>query len=589
MKKISKKFTALFALLIVTVFSVCAAYAENELKFAPGIGEVSVDTQGAEATVTVTIADDEKLFGDVVLIAAAYDKTTGEIKTVNTAAYLKGVTAENSVSAAVNVSANDELKYFILNPSGGTQKNYPPVAPEGFKASVLPNSLELSWQRANDDFDSLSKYIIKADDGTIGEVSGDKTRYTVENLKADKSYDFEVIAVDHAGLESNSSELSQVFPVSNSPVSASFDLSEAVTEEGNFKFTDSELKIGTKSNAWTIVDSDMWWNTSSGDGAYEEKDFGENIFKISRGSEKYFVVVFGENTKKNDTVNVTFDFWGSYRWQTGTVIYKDASDAKQEKGESVDFNKWKNLSYPMKTDFDLADYGYPGECGFVIVYKGSGNEYLWIKNLQVKNVGFAVGITADSTEASYTAEMLPCGNELSEMNNNAISGTVYRDGNYGIGYAYRQAEGLDVFYLTQMYDTNASKAVDVNRGYLAFKVDSDKFPKSPTATKNLYLITEYYDGKVGDIAAKDFEISYTAKSWNWANSSGTTVQMTNDNTWKTHIMPLGDIYFGVNNNADHAAVTYRIPNSNNGYNKCGILIHRVMIVDEGFYQKYLVK
>ena len=589
MKKISKKFTALLALLAVTVFSVCAAYAENESKFAPGIGEVSVDTQGAEATVTVTIADDEKLSGDVLLIAAAYSKTTGEIKAVNTATYLKGVTDENSISAAVNVSANEELKYFIMNPGGGTQRNYPPVAPEGFKASVLPNSLELSWKRANDDFDSLSKYIIKADNGTIGEVSGDKTRYTVENLKADKSYDFEVIAVDHAGLESNSSELSQVFPVSNSPVSARFDLSEVVTEEGNFKFTDSELKVGTKSNAWTIVDSDMWWNTSSGDGAYEEKAFGENIFKLSRGSEKYFVVVFGENTKKNDTVNVTFDFWGSYRWQNGTVIYKDSSGVKQEKVESVDFNKWKNLAYPMKTDFDLSDYGYPGESGFVIVYKGTGSEYLWIKNLQVKNVGFAVGITADSTEASYTAEMLPCGNELSEMNNNAISGTVYRDGNYGIGYAYRQAEGLDVFYLTQMYDTNASKAVDVNRGYLAFKVDSDKFPKSPTATKNLYLITEYYDGKVGDIAAKDFEISYTAKSWNWANSSGTTVQMTNDNTWKTHIMPLGDIYFGVNNNADHAAVTYRIPNSNNGYNKCGILIRRVMIVDEGFYQKYLLK
>lgn len=589
MKKILKKITVLLALLVVTIFSVYTAYAENELKFAPGIEGVAVDTQGTESTITVTIADDTKLSGDVFLIAVAYNKTTGKISAINTATYLKGITPENSVSVAVNVSANDELKYFLLNSDKGTQKNYPPVAPEGFKASVLPNSLELSWKRANDDFDSLSKYIIKADNKAIGEVDGDKTTYTVENLKADVSHDFEIIAVDHAGLESNSSELSQVFPVSNDPVSATFDLSSAATEEGNVKFTDSELKIGTKSNAWAVVDKDMWWNTSSGDGAYEEKDFGENIFRISRGNENYFVVIFGENTKKNDIVNVTFDFWGSYRWQNGTVIYKDSSDVKQEKVESVDFNKWKNLSYPMKTDFDLADYGYPGECGFVIVYKGSGNEYLWIKNLQVKNVGFAVGITADSTGESYTAEMLPCGNELPGINGNAISGPVLRDGSYAIGYQYKNVNGIDAFYLTQIYDVNASNTAAVNKGYLAFKVDSDKFPKSPTASKNLYLITEYYDGKVDDIATKDFEISYTAKSWNWANSSGTNVQMANDNTWKTHVMPLGDIYFGVSNAADSAAITYRIPNSNNGYNKCGILIRRVMIVDEGFYQKYLVK
>ena len=589
MKKNSKRITVILAFLAVMFFSVFTAYAENGQRFAPGIEGVTVDAQGTESTVTLTIADDTKLSGDVLLVVTAYEKATGKITAVNTAAYLKGVTAENSVSAAVKLSANDELMYFLLNSGRGTLKNYSPAAPEAFKASVLPNKLELSWKRANDDFDSLSKYIIKADDETIGEVDGDKTTYTVENLEADVSHKFEIIAVDHAGLESNSSELSQVFPVSAEPVSASFDLSDTAMEEGNVRFTDSELKIGTKSNAWTVVDKDMWWNTSSGDGAYEEKDFGENIIRISRGSEKYVAVIFGENTKKNDTVNVTFDFWGSYRWQNGTVIYKDSFGVKQEKVESVDFNKWKNLAYSMKTDFDLTDYGYPGECGFVMVYKGSGSEYLWIKNLQVKNVGFAVGITADSTGESYTAEMLPCGNELTETNNNAISGPVYRDGNYGIGYAYRQADGVDVFYLTQMYDTNASKAVDVNKGYLSFKADTDKFPKSPTAAKNLYLITEYYDGTVGDIAAKDFEITYTAKSWNWANSSATNVTVTNDNTWKTHVLPLGDIYLGVSNNADSAAVSYRIPNSNNGYNKGGILIRRVMIVDEGFYQKYLVK
>ena len=588
MKNLVNKNTVLFAILSVIVFSICTAYAQNDSKFAPGIEDVSVSVSGTQYTATVTI-DDKKLLNDIVLAAVSYDKNTGKIVGLNASSYKKGENSGNSISATINVSATESFKYFLLNTDGGTQKNYPPAAPDRFKAFVLPNSLELSWSRANDDFDSLSKYIIKADGEPVDEIEADKTTYMIGNLKADVSHDFEVIAVDDVGNESTAAELSQIFPVSNTPVSATFDLLEEPTVGDNVKYTQEELKIGTKSNSWTIVDKDMWYNSSGAGGDYEEKEFGENVFRIVRGSEKYFVVIFGEETKKNDTVNVSFDMWGSYRWQNGTVIYKDTSDAQTEKVESIDFNKWKNFSYTMKTDFDLSDYGYEGESGFVIVYKGSGNDYLWVKNLLVKNIGFAVGITADSTKSSYGDEMLPCGVELTEDYGNAISGQVHRDGNYAVGYAYRDIDGLDAFYLTQIYDTNAGKSADVPKSYMAFKVDSDKFPKSPTPAKNLYLITEYYDGTYGDITTKPFEITYTAKSWNWANSSGTNVSMTGDNTWKTSVMSLGDIYFGVTNAADSAAITYRIPNANNGYNKCGILIRRVMIVDEGFYQKYLVQ
>ena len=587
MGNLFKKTTVLFAFLIVAVFSLCSVYAEDDTKFAPGIAGVEVTMSGTECTASLTIADSAKLSGDVLFVAASFEKETGRIAAVDTAIYQKGITEENTVSATVSVSQTEEFKYFLLNSGGGTQKNYPPAAPAALKATVLPNSLELSWDKANDDFDSLTKYIIKADDEVLGEVDGNKTTYMVENLTADAIHDFEVIAVDDVGYQSTSAELSQVFPVSNTPVSSTFDLSIEATDETDVVYTDSELKIGKKSNAWTIVDRDMWFNNSGSDGQYVEKELGENVFKITRGNEKYFVVIFGENTKKSDTVNVSLDMWGSYRWQNGTVIYKDSSGTKQEKVESIGFDNWKNFSYTMKTDFDLTDYGFEGECGFVIVYKGSGTDYLWVKNIQVKNTGFAVGITADATETNYGTEMLPCGTELEDTYNNSISGEVFRDGSYGLGYQYKNVNGVDAFYLTQMYDTNASATVDVTKGYLGFKVDTDRFPKSPSPAKNLYLITEYYDGSVGEIQTKPFEISYTAKSWNWANSSGTNVPMQNDNTWKIHIMQLGDVYFGVSNNADSAAITYRIPNSNNGYNKCGILIRRVMIVDEGFYQKYL--
>ena len=358
-----------------------------------------------------------------------------------------------------------------------------------------------------------------------------------------------------------------------------------LNSEGGYSYTNNQLKVVNNNAVWTAIDNPEWYNSEGSSGTNVTKQLDQDVFVITRGNDKYFVVTFGDQIRANNVVKVDLNLWGTKRWQNGNIIYKGTDGTTKDEQIGVKFDHFEPYSKTMKTDFDLTSYGRPGEKGFVIVYKGTGDEKLWIKDINVSlPETTSVEIVANSNGTGYT-EMFPCGIELTGTRNNQISGAVLRDGNYGIGYQYKNVNGTDAFYLTQMYDTNASNVVDVVKGYMGFKVDTDKFPKSPTATKNLYLITEYYDGTVGDITTKDFAITYTAKSYNWDNSSATNIQMTNDNTWKTHIMPLGDIYFGVTNAADSAAVTYRIPTANNGYNKNGILIKRVALVDEMYLRQ----
>lgn len=433
----------------------------------------------------------------------------------------------------------------------------------------------------------------------INGTSQDLKKLQVNDFKAWKHYEYEVstkynlasfgcptdtgFAITYTGSEDN-----EELWIANLKVDIGTEWSldaGNLTTEGNYSYTNYQLKVVNNNAVWTAINNPEWYNSEGSSGTNVTKQLDQNVFVINRGNDKYFVVTFGDQIRANNIVKVDLNLWGTKRWQNGNIIYKGTDGTTKDEQIGVKFDHFEPYSKVMKTDFDLTEYGRPGEKGFVIVYKGSGDEQLWIKDINVSLPETkSVEIVANSNGYGYT-EMLPCGNELSEMHGNAISGAVLRDGNYGVGYQYKNVNGTDAFYLTQMYDTNASAPVDVYRGYMGFKVDTDKFPKSPTATKNLYLITEYYDGTAGGVTTKDFEITYTAKSWNWANSDKTNISMTGDNTWKTHIMPLGDIYLGVSNAADSAAITYRIPTAANGYNKNGILIKRVALVDEMYLRQ----
>ena len=369
----------------------------------------------------------------------------------------------------------------------------------------------------------------------------------------------------------------------------------SLTSEGGYSYSDSQLKVVNNNAVWSVMNNPMWWNTSSGAGEYVEKQLGRDVFVINRGSDKYFVVTFGDQIKTHNIVKIDLNLWGTYRWQNGNIIYKGTDGEIQDEQIGVKFDRFEPYSKTMKTDFDLSDYGRPGEKGFVIVYKGSGeDDKLWVKDINVTLPQTkSVEIVANSAGTGYT-EMLPSGPELTSMNGNAISGALLMNGSgnnaYGAGYAYRQVNGEDAFYLTQLYSTTASQAIQVNRGYLNFKVDSDKFPKNPDSVSGLYLITEYYDGTVGDIVTTPFKISYTTNRYGWDNTAAVNpVSMTGSNEWKTNIVQLtGNLFLGTDlpNNFDSASISYSIPTANDGYNKKGILIKRVALVDEMYLRQY---
>ncbi len=579
MKKILSIILALS--MLTSASSMASAAAVDGLIYKNSSNERVVDmrpgTMTVEANVTGNSSDTT-----AHLISAVYDEDENLIG-VGFSPETNITSRTQNITATVNVDTTDGavVKNFVWKDLTG-------INPLMSVQSVLidlevtenPGYQVLNWSTTADSTGHTYK-VLK--DGVVlaQGLTADRHAY-VDKTQGSGASTYQVKAVKN-GNEIGASNIVSSTPVAIEVVSNpeasgswSFDPNGSVTTANGYKYTDSQLKI---------VDNSAWWTLSNYDAAEDNnttRNPGQTVAMIKRGGN--FVVCFGEEIKRKGIVNVSFDSWGSRKWQNGSISYKNASGTATSEGVQVK-EAFYHYSYQMSTDYELSDFGYSGQYGFVIQYPGTDDRTVWVKNLKV-SMGDAVVITADSTEASYT-EMFPCGNELSEAHGNAISGNVLRDGNYGTGYQYKNVNGTDAFYLTQMYDENASAPVDVYRGYMSFKVDTDKFPKSPTAAQNLYLITEYYDGTAGDVTTKDFEITYTNKSWNWANSSATNITMANDNTWKTHVMSLSEnIYLGVSNAADSAAVSYRIPTNNNGYNKNGILIRRVILCDEDYKDYY---
>ena len=578
MKKILSVILVL-SMLVSVSFSISAATVDG-LIYKNSSGEKTVDMKPGNMTVEANVTGDAN-DTSAQLISAVYDKYNKLISVgVSPETDIKSKT--ENITAAFNVDTVDgaAVKNFIWKDKTGFQPlmHAQEVLIE-LEVIERPGYQVLNWSTTAGSVGHTYK-ILK--DGAVlaQNLTADRHAY-VDKTQGSGASSYQIKAVKN-GYEIGASNIVSSTPtaleeISKPDASGSwfFNPNGSVTTENGYKYTESQLKI---------IDNSAWWILSDYDAAEDNnttRSPGGTVAMIKRGGN--FVVCFGEEIKKKGIVSVSFDFWGSRKWQNGSISYKNASGTVTTEGVQVK-EAYYNYSYQMSTGFELSDYGCSGQYGFVIQYPGTDDRTVWVKNLKV-SIGEAVVITADENEAGYS-EILPCGNELSEMHGNQISGAVLRDGSYAIGYQYKNVDGVDAFYLTQIYDTNASSSADVVKGYLAFKVDTDKFPKSPTAAKNLYLITEYYDGTAGDMSTRDFEISYTAKSWNWANSSATNVTMANDNTWKTHVLPLGDIYLGVSNAADSAAITYRIPTAQNGYNKNGILIRKVILCDETYKNYY---
>ena len=93
-----------------------------------------------------------------------------------------------------------------------------------------------------------------------------------------------------------------------------------------------------------MKDNPQWWNTQSGAGQYVEKQLEENVFVINRGDKNYFVVVFGDQIKANNIVNVGLNLWGTYRWQNGSIIYKGTDGEVKDEQIGVKFDHFEPYS-----------------------------------------------------------------------------------------------------------------------------------------------------------------------------------------------------------------------------------------------------
>lgn len=575
--------------LLVTSFSANAATIDG-LIYKNSLTEEAVDMYPGNVTVEANVTGEE---GDTTaqLISAVYNGDELIAVGLSDVKDISSKTQKFSAELDVDTIDGAVVKNFIW-------KNTEAIEPITAVQSVLinlevinkPGYQVLNWTTTADE--TGHTYRVMKD----GAILADNLAYT-KHAYVDKSQSTEASVYQVVALL-NGEQVGASNKVTNTPImfdevslpSASgewgFNTNGTITTANGYKYTDSQLRIADNGK-WKLSTGEKWYNNTS----LVDKNFGENVIVSQRADDNYFVVCFGNDIRSKQTVNVSFDFWGTWRWQNIRIDYTDASGTihkNETPSVQVQLNDWKNYSYQMNTNFDLTDYGYPGQYGFVLVYPGSGDEQMWIKNLKVSTLGKQVGITANSAGTGYS-ELLPSGPELTETNGNTISGNVLVKDKYGAGYAYRQVDGQDAFYLTQLYNTASSKALAVNCCYLNFKVDTDKFAKNPNSVSGLYLITEYYDGTAGDILTTPFKISYTTNRYGWDNTTATTVTMSGDNQWKTNVTQLtGNLFLGTDlpNGFDSASISYSIPNANDGYNKKGILIRKVILCDEAYKNYY---
>lgn len=372
-----------------------------------------------------------------------------------------------------------------------------------------------------------------------------------------------------------------------------YDLSKTPTTSGGFAYTNPQLKLNYNTSIWTVVTQDSWMNRRNSD-RWETKVFNENVIKLIRGTSlsESLVIIFGDEIREYSNVTVSFDQWGSKRWQNATFYYGGGN-----MNLSVDQDNWQARSVTSTTNMELSSYGYPGKYGVVITYQGGpdSESYIWIKNIKVtpvKSDTYCSTITADSSEASYI-DMMPSGYEMPSMHGNQISGgTVIRGStsawaNYMV-YAYRNVSGTDAFYFTQTYDESVSADMYGDKGFLAFDIDDD----IGVYGVGSWVRIEYFDGTSGDITTKNFNVDVVQHRYNDMVRLG-TVTVTGDNTWKTAEFQITDdnyTYFNKNSNKDDLDsmdIVLSLTSANDSYNQNGILVKSVSIMDDAYYDDVL--
>lgn len=540
--------------------------------------------------------------GEGTVITAVYDKLAEKDSLVAV-----------SVGEQIDLDTIDgyEVRNFVWDSLAGVK----PLEAEqtsvvNLEVTAKEGYVVLNWKATNNTADCT--YKITRDDAVIAEniPASDASYVDVTDDAVARSYQVEVIKNAETVGTSNAvsaAALERVAPTAPAAPEKDFsdsigkvamweyDQTQAPTVSNGLAYTDPQLMVNYDQNIWTIVTEDNWMNRRNGD-KWEVKNFGYNVIKLKRGEnlQESLVIIFGDDIRQFEQVNVTFDQWGSKRWQNAKCIYGGG-----ELGLQVDQDNWQARSVTTTTDMELSAYGYAGKYGIVITYPGGpdSESYIWIKNIKVSKADtFCSTVTADASNASYadySSDIVPSGNNLTGFSGNAIAGSVIVSSASAwanaMGYAYKNVNGTDAFYLTQMYDITSNRALWVDKSYMAFDIANDINCYGPGSWVNIV----YYDGTLSDMRTSEFHVYVNKNRYNDMIDLG-TITMTNSNEWKsfTAQLPADNSYFNKKtdrDDLDSMDIAVGMPTANNGYNKNGILIKSVSVMDDAYKTNILPK
>jgi hypothetical protein len=180
----------------------------------------------------------------VYLIVGLVNKSTGRFEMLGS-----DYTPINTPNETVKLKAGlqypvsgFEYVYFVTDERGASLKNAPPAPIKNLTAIPKTSSVTLSWDRAADDFSSVTGYIVLRNNTEIART--DTNYYTDSDVSAGAGYSYGVCAVDHGGLVS-----AKAFVSAGTPQWASIRLLERnediIANAKNMTFKYAQYTVGS--------------------------------------------------------------------------------------------------------------------------------------------------------------------------------------------------------------------------------------------------------------------------------------------------------------------------------------------------------
>ena len=175
-----------------------AVHLAKKPKKAVITGKPVITKNGTLNTVSFELTDAGNLSGtNVTLILTAVDKATDEIKDMAVAyERIYGDIAE--ISASVNVSAGQELRYYLVDANGAPLYNMAPAAIGNYKGISKTTGAGFAWDYAKDDY-FIKEYVVYDEAGNEY-LRTEENSFVVPDVKEGQTYSFSVEGFDHEGI-----------------------------------------------------------------------------------------------------------------------------------------------------------------------------------------------------------------------------------------------------------------------------------------------------------------------------------------------------------------------------------------------------